>query len=147
MCSRACAIWPRCCARRASWTRRSSFIAKRWGYGRSIWRAAAAGLGSLALVLQDQGKLNEEERLYREALEIQRALLGVWHPAVATSLNNLALVLQDQGKLAEAEELHREALAMRRALLGARHPAVATSLNNLAAALYEQGKLAEAELS
>ena len=96
-------------------------------------------------MLRDEGKLTEAETTQRQALAMQRKLLGEEHPEVAISLNNLALVLRDQGKLAEAEAMLRDALAMQRKLLGDEHPKVAVSLDNLADVLRKQGKLAEAD--
>ena len=43
--------------------------------------------------------------MHREALAMQRKLLGNEHPDVADSLDGLANVLQAQGKLAEAETM------------------------------------------
>ena len=43
-----------------------------------------------------QGKYDEAEPLYREALAIDRKVSGNEHPDVATSLNNLAGLLKTQ---------------------------------------------------
>ena len=43
-----------------------------------------------------QGKYDEAEPLYREALAIGRKVSGNKHPDVATSLNNLAGLLKAQ---------------------------------------------------
>jgi tetratricopeptide (TPR) repeat protein len=83
--------------------------------------------------------------MLREALAMDRKLLGNEHAALQGPLANLAVVLSDQGKLAEAESMSREALAMGRKLLGNEYPNVADSLNNLVLVLIKESKLAEAE--
>jgi tetratricopeptide (TPR) repeat protein len=121
---------------------------------RVIQQANAQGDGSEALArllnqtasyLQAQGRYDEAEPLYRQALELRRELLGERHPDVATSLNNLAGLYRAQGRYDEAEPLYRQALELSRELLGERHPDVATSLNNLAYLYQSQGRYDEAE--
>ena len=43
-----------------------------------------------------QGKYDEAEPLYREALDIRKKVFGDEHPNVAQSLNNLASLLESQ---------------------------------------------------
>jgi tetratricopeptide (TPR) repeat protein len=94
---------------------------------------------------KSQGRYEEAEPLYLDALAMRKRLLGEAHPAVATSLNNLALLYASQGRYEEAEPLYLDALAMKKRLLGEAHPAVATSLNNLAGLYRSQGRYEEAE--
>lgn len=108
-------------------------------------RQLSVALNGHGLTLRAQGKLSEAETLYREALEIDAATVGVRHPDYAAQLNNLALLLQAQDKLSEAEPLYREALEIGAAAIGTRHPGYATWLSNLALLLQAQGKLSEAE--
>jgi tetratricopeptide (TPR) repeat protein len=96
-------------------------------------------------VLQSEGKLAEAETMYREALVLQRKLLGKDHPSVATSVHNLACVLESRGKLAEAEIELREALVIQRKLRGNDDPAVAAELTDLGLLLEREGRLEEAE--
>ncbi len=105
----------------------------------------AASLSNLALILQRQGKLDESEPLYREALAVTRRSLGDTHPDVAITLNNLATLLRDQDKYAEAEPLAHEALKIVRKEFGNIHVDVSTCLNSLATILYHQKRYAEAE--
>jgi serine/threonine protein kinase/tetratricopeptide (TPR) repeat protein len=100
---------------------------------------------TLGAVYHALGQWRKAEALHREALALQRKLLGHEHQEVAASLYNLGTTLRRQNKLAEAEALHREALAMRRKLFGNEHADVASSLDYLARVLGAQGKLAESE--
>ena len=102
-------------------------------------------LDKLAAELHAQGKWNEAEPLYREALEVSRETHGYLHLDTLDYINNLGLLLQDKGDLAAAEPLLREALEVRREILGNRHPSTLSSANNLGGLLYAKGDLAAAE--
>ena len=102
-------------------------------------------LNTLAMELQAQGKYNEAEPLFREALAVQCATLGNRHPDTLTSINNLGLLMKHKGDLAAAEPLYREALEGRRATLGNRHQNTLSSINNLGVLLQDKGDLAAAE--
>ena len=102
-------------------------------------------LSTLGTELQVQGKYDEAEPMYREALEVARAALGSRHPHTLTSTNNLGLLLHDKGDLAAAEPLYREAMDVKRETLGHRHPSTLTSINNLGLLLKDKGDLAAAE--
>jgi tetratricopeptide (TPR) repeat protein len=101
----------------------------------------AAALNDLGLMYRDQGDYEQSERLLREALEMERRLLGDKHSELAIALNNLGLVQQRRGNFAAAEATYRQALAMQRELLGEVHPDVALTLNNLAFVIYDQGNV------
>jgi len=105
----------------------------------------ASILSNLAGLYESQGRYDQAEALYLQALELRKRLLGEEHPAVASSLNNLALLYKSQGRYDQAEPLCLQALELRKRLLGEEHPAVATSLNNLALLYDSQGRYAEAE--
>jgi len=110
--------------------------------------ALASSLTSLADALTHVNKLNESERLLREALELHQKILST-HPttaAVAESLVLLAHVLAERGDLSEAEKLDREALALQKKVFGNENAAVASTLNNLAGVLIKERKLDEAEI-
>ena len=93
-------------------------------------------LNTLAGELNAQGKYDEAEPLYREALERQRGTLGNQHQNT----------LKAKGDLAAAEQLRREALEAQRETLGNRHPRTLASMNNLGLLLTTKGDLAAAEL-
>jgi CHAT domain-containing protein/tetratricopeptide (TPR) repeat protein len=69
--------------------------------------------------------------LYRQALEINKEVLGEEHPGYALSLNNLGSLYVSMGDYSRAEPLFRQALEIRRKVLGEEHPDYATSLNKL----------------
>ena len=81
----------------------------------------------------------------RDAVAMQRKLLGNENLDLAQSLAILANTLNRDGKSAEGETMSREALAIRRRLLGNEHPEVASSLQSLANILRAEGKVTEAE--
>jgi tetratricopeptide (TPR) repeat protein len=92
----------------------------------------ASTLNNLAELYRTQGRYDQAEPLYLQALELRKRLLGEDHPDVATSLNNLAELYNSQGRYDRAEPLCLQALELRKRLLGEDHPDIATSLNNLA---------------
>lgn len=102
-------------------------------------------LDNYATVLQRLGRYAEAEKIFTQALEIERATVGEGHPDYAVQLNNLAGTVWAQGRFAEAERLYREALNICRATIGERHPNYATHLNNLAGVVRAQGRYSEAE--
>ncbi|KAH8884106.1 hypothetical protein GQ53DRAFT_609582, partial [Thozetella sp. PMI_491] len=61
------------------------------------------GINNLLGVLKSQGKYDDAEAMYREALALREKVLGRENPSMLTSMNNLALVLKSQGKYDEAE--------------------------------------------
>jgi CHAT domain-containing protein len=103
------------------------------------------GLNNLAGLYQEQGRYDEAEPLYREALEGMREALGPRHPDTLVSLNNLAVVYDVQGRYGDAEPLYREALEGMREVRGSRHPDTVVSLNNLAFVYQTMGRYGEAE--
>jgi tetratricopeptide (TPR) repeat protein len=105
----------------------------------------ASTLTNLALLYYSQGRYDQAEPLYLQALELSKRLLGEDHPHVATSLNNLAALYYSQGRYDQAEPLYLQALELSKRLLGEDHPHVAQSLNNLALLYYSQGRYDQAE--
>jgi tetratricopeptide (TPR) repeat protein len=95
--------------------------------------------------LNSQGSYRQAESLYKQALEIRRAVLGEKHPDTARSLNNLGDLYLKQGRYEEAEPLYKQALAIRREALGEQHLDTATSLGNLAVLYQSRGRYEEAE--
>ncbi len=102
-------------------------------------------LNDLAQVLSTEGKVEEAERQFLEAISIQHRVLGTSHPDLANTLHNFAILLTSKGEREEAETVFRQVVAMWRELLGNQHPFLAASLVNLGVILKDQGKLDEAE--
>jgi len=102
-------------------------------------------LNNLGLLHILQHEPAPAEAPLREAIEVNRRILGPKHPNLATNYDNLAQVLQGMKQSDAAIDAYRSALAIRRELLGNDHPDVATSLHNLAVSLYVKGDMAGAE--
>ncbi len=105
----------------------------------------ASTLSILGDIQCDAGRLEEAERTFRNATEIQRGRLGD-STALASTLVGLGRVLLLAGKTEEAESVLRDVLDLRVRLLGERHPALAWPSSLLARLLSEQGRHAEAEV-
>jgi tetratricopeptide (TPR) repeat protein len=69
----------------------------------------------------DDGQLEEAERLYREALRIARSLYGNEHTETQSATFVLAMVLERRGKFAEAESLSTQSFEITRQRWGADH--------------------------
>jgi serine/threonine-protein kinase len=106
--------------------------------------AVRLAMQDLASLFEKRGDVVRAERLYRDALGIDRRLGGE-DTATATLLDDIARVRQEQGDLAQSEQLQREALDVRRRVLGDHHADVAASLNNLAVVYGQRGDYAVAE--
>jgi eukaryotic-like serine/threonine-protein kinase len=100
---------------------------------------------TLGRVYDQLGEYGKAEPMLREALAMQRKLVGNEDPSVAALLGSLAQTLFLRGDLANAEAMEREALAMQRKLLGGEHPTVAISLSDLGKILAARGDFAGAE--
>ncbi len=111
----------------------------------------ATSLNNLAVLYNDQNRLEDAENSYIEALAIRRALAEInpstYEPDVATTLNNLAILYRDQNRLVDAEKSYIEAIAIRRASADTYEPDVAMTLNNLAILYRAQNRLLDAEKS
>jgi len=103
-----------------------------------------------ARVLQDAGRYEEAEGLFREAMSLTRdsadgAAGGRPSPEAARIMEGLASTLYDQGRLEEAEQLYRSALDTLLAELGRDHADTAMAMQGLAGVLYGLGRYRTAE--
>jgi serine/threonine-protein kinase len=103
-------------------------------------------LNDLALALHSQGRLDEAEALYREALNRQRNL----DPEVISTLRSMTLtnvgwLLQARGALQESDSVLQEALEVRRSTYSTPHPRLANSLSALAGSRIRLGDYASAD--
>jgi tetratricopeptide (TPR) repeat protein len=110
-------------------------------------RTRAELLGSAGVSHRRLEHYEQAEASYREALAIERRLLGPEHAEVGTLLNNLGVLMNSSGRYAEAESIHRDALKVRQTALGANHPLVANSMLNLAVSLENRGDMSGAGAS
>jgi tetratricopeptide (TPR) repeat protein len=65
---------------------------------------------SLALVLKQEGRYAEAEKILRQALDIDRRTLGPEHPQTADCIYNLACTVALEGRRDEALSLIRQAV-------------------------------------
>ncbi|MBI1312081.1 tetratricopeptide repeat protein [bacterium] len=109
--------------------------------------AVASWTHNLALVIHEQGRYAEAERLYLDALARIRAFWQGDHAMMSTYLDSLARLYIDLTRYREAESLIRRALKLRREGIGqgADRAEVAGSLNLLGIVLREAGQLDAAE--
>ena len=87
----------------------------------------ASPLNGLAHLFLKQGKTEQAESLYQQALRIQEEALGEHHPELAQTLHDLALFQLQQGKLSEAILFAERAFSIRSQILGAAHPKTITT--------------------
>ena len=99
----------------------------------------------VASIFFDEGRLAEAEKLYREALDIRRRILGPDHPSTLALMDGFATTLATEHRHAEAEKLLRETLDIRRRVLGPEHRDTLMSINNLANMVFLEGRYDEAE--
>ena len=104
-------------------------------------------LTSSALMHESMGRLDEAEKVHKEALELRKRVLVVDHPELVLALNNLASLHKSQGpdRLADAQAAYEGVAAIRRRTLPPDHPDLAATLNHLALVHDSKGEMAEAE--
>jgi tetratricopeptide (TPR) repeat protein len=102
-------------------------------------------LNGLALVLMEQRKWVEAEKLLQEALALDREADGEDAASIGRDLHNLALLRIATGRSREAEPLTRRALEIARTVHGPSHPQTARRLQILSGLLREAGRRDEAE--
>jgi len=105
----------------------------------------AQSMNNLAMAYYRNRQYTAAEPLFREALAMNRRLLGDVHPEVATTLNNLALLLRDERQFAAAEQTFLQALEIDRKARGPEHPLTVDIMISLAAVKTQAGKAGEAE--
>ena len=101
-------------------------------------------MSTLAMVLNDEKRFADAEKLYREVLEAQRQTLGPEHASTLLTMGNLGFVLIQEKNYSEAEKVLREALAGLRRVLGPSHEVTADAAHKLARVLALEGKRDEA---
>lgn len=99
----------------------------------------AVYLRTIGRVYSALGKMEEAERLQRQALALQRGLGVVGDPDVGVILLELGDVLLRRGTYPAAERTLRQGLAILERELGPDHPDLAPPLNNLALVVHSRG--------
>ncbi|KAL2802756.1 hypothetical protein BJX63DRAFT_440639 [Aspergillus granulosus] len=89
--------------------------------------------------LRRDGKYQQAEIRYREAVEHQKKALGKDHPTVTEQQKHLACTLLLQGKFQEAIKGYSDALVVEEKMLGKQHPSTITTRTSLAFALKANG--------
>jgi len=97
------------------------------------------------IVLFQQGKYAEAEKLAKEALTMTKEKFGGDHLKVATSLDSLAMIYSTQGKYEETEPLYKEVLTIQEKTLGSNHADVVHVLENMIELYKAMGKEEEAK--
>ncbi len=91
----------------------------------------ATDLRNLGGLLEELGETQAAEDLLREAIALDRVVLGD-HADLAASLSFLGELLRDQGRFADAEPILHEAVEVARRTLRPDHPEIARHLTSLA---------------
>ncbi len=91
-------------------------------------------------LLQESGRLEEAEQVYRKALEGWVQERGEEHPQSIRVRNNLALALHGQGKTEDVVQELEKLVAISRRVLGPEHPDTITALSNLGAIHYRSNR-------
>ena len=105
-----------------------------------------ATLSSLALQLQQSGKLEAAEPLYRESIRIWRSHYGDHHANVGITLGRLGSLLRQKADDPAAEQAFRDALQIAAGLPDEANLAFCDARCELAQILQKRGKLDEAEV-
>lgn len=105
----------------------------------------ATALNEHSLTLEQAGRYDEAELLYKQAIEIGKATIGESHPSYAIRLNNLANLYENMGRYDEAEPLYKQAIEIDSKTIGENHPDYAVHLSNLAYLYGSMGRYDKAE--
>jgi tetratricopeptide (TPR) repeat protein len=97
------------------------------------------------IVLFQQGKYSEAEKLAKEVLPMTKEKFGEDHPKVAASLVTLAMIYKTREKYVEAEPLYKKALAIQEKTLGPDYSDVVHELQNMVELYKAMGKDDEAK--
>ncbi|KDN67535.1 hypothetical protein CSUB01_12658 [Colletotrichum sublineola] len=99
----------------------------------------------LATIYYGWGKYDKAEELYREVLELSKAVLTVKHPDTIKSMIELARTYDAQGRYGEAEKKKIEALKLRQEVFGERDPQTIWAMFHLGTTYYSWRRYDKAE--
>ncbi|KAI0543316.1 heterokaryon incompatibility protein-domain-containing protein [Xylaria curta] len=100
---------------------------------------------TIRIVMNDTGRLDAAEIIYRGSLELKTRFLGEEHPATLAGRSELAGWLIAKCRRDEAETLYRQLVTLRTKVLGRDHKDTLESMNDLSVVLGEQKKYHDAE--
>lgn len=106
---------------------------------------AVRGMGTLAAVYKETGRLEEAADLQRQVLDRHKSEFGDDDPITLIAMNNLAATYREMGQWDEAEELKRRVLVGRERRLGKEHPGTLSAAYNLGVMHLGQKRFDEAE--
>jgi tetratricopeptide (TPR) repeat protein len=98
-----------------------------------------------AMTLASDGRYNEAEPYFHEAVRIFKSAMGEEHPDTLTSMAVLATTYVNQGRWKEAEELAFRVVETRQRVLGEEHLDTVAGIASLASTYRSQGRWEEAE--
>jgi serine/threonine-protein kinase len=122
---------------RANLARDEAALGRANGYVAEQWLQLGVALG-------EQGRYDDAEIGFRNAIEGFRLGFGENSNRVAHALNEYSNMLDDKGDLAGSEAALRRALAIREATVGANHHDAITVAGNLLYVIESEGRYAEA---
>ncbi|KAF4458055.1 hypothetical protein F53441_130 [Fusarium austroafricanum] len=102
-------------------------------------------IGTLGNLYENQGKYNEAEEMYVQALRGLERTVGSEHPYTLGTMNNLALLLSNNKKPREAREMYHRVLQSRERMFGYDDASTLSTVINLALFNANQGNLSEAK--
>lgn len=83
----------------------------------------------LGELYEKQGKLQEAENYYKEAIELRQESIGGDHPLTARTMINLARLYEKEGKNEGASQQYANAQGIMEKSLGGDHPTIGTTAN------------------
>ena len=88
--------------------------------------------------MSSQGKYEEIEEMYGQALELRERVLGKEHPDTLTSVYCLAYLLHHKKRYKDAEVFYHRAYSGYRKTLGEKHPTTAACSRHYSLMLKEE---------
>jgi eukaryotic-like serine/threonine-protein kinase len=107
--------------------------------------AVLRAMDNLGSVLMQQGQPAEAERWQRQALELQRRVLGSEATDTLNTMTDLANSISEQGRQEEAIRLATKTLDIKRRVLGPENEMTLSLMDNLAAMFGMAGRFHESE--
>ncbi|KAK0759238.1 hypothetical protein N5P37_008123 [Trichoderma harzianum] len=94
--------------------------------------ATVSTVQKLASTLEQLGKMEEAQALYRRVYISYQSMFGQSHPITVEALDELAHVSKESNAIDEAEALYKKSLEIKTRTLGAEHPSTAYAMQKLA---------------